>query len=227
MKGDQCPFESLALSCACLNYQIECSAEHDFCPRFEGLGITHVSGSDSGELRLCEYDDCEDCGGNDFYASGRKGFCATTLPLHGETTAPPFGRALLRYDDYDDNALVSPPFDLINMMQRPTAMAEAGQFGVAAERGLAYTRVFRLTRRIYTQAWMEQGIDLAYQHFRQPEYGIWENKILGWSFVSVEQDFGIPFAVHLLRRGLWSSQIFTPFEDAGEPGDNVPTATYG
>ena len=34
-------------------------------------------------------------------------------------------------------------------------------------------------------------------------------------FLSPEQTFGEPFSAQLQRYGLWSTQLFVPFEDAG------------
>ena len=221
VRGDMHLLGHPGRSCARLGNQTECSAEHDICPRFDAFGATHVLEHDSGDDRFCvpsRIDSC--CGENDsgsFYChrDGNQEQCQMIRGVYGVNTAPPTQQNQTKpYPrEKDVNEQTFP--DFLSMMQRGAPLPEARQFAVASERGLPYLKVCRLTRRIYTHMWYEQGIDLAYQHFRQIEYPVWEKKIAGWSYTSREDEFGAPFAVQLMRRGLWSAQLFTPFEDAG------------
>ena len=102
--------------------------------------------------------------------------------------------------------------DHIGLMQRPPRERPSISFGDAATRGRPFLPVYRTTRRQLVDTWLTQGHDLAYEHFREFESGIWQKKLLGWKFRDVDQIYGEPFAVHLLRMGLWSLHIMNYFE---------------
>ena len=124
-------------------------------------------------------------------------------------------------DDGDSEEGNTATSDISDFMQRfseasrTVSMREACPFGLACERGVAFRQVFSLTRKALTEAWMGSARDLAFEHYRENEPGFWEKKILGWSFQSYGQLFGRPFAVQLRRDGLWSAQLFDPFETQG------------
>ena len=102
--------------------------------------------------------------------------------------------------------------DYIGLMQRPLRERPSISFGDAATRGRPFLPAYRTTRRQLVDTWMTQGRDLAYEHFREFESGIWQKKLLGWKFRDVDQVRGDPFTVHLLRMGLWSLHIMNYFE---------------
>ena len=105
--------------------------------------------------------------------------------------------------------------DIVSHMQGLVQTRRVQSFAVACERGEPLLRVFQLSRRVFTPIWMQQGRDLAFEQYRLRESGLWEKKVLGWQFLDYSQHFGAPFAVHLRRTGLWSSQLISPFEDQG------------
>lgn len=106
-------------------------------------------------------------------------------------------------------------YDPVWLMQGLSPLEPRQPFAVASERGRPLLDVLRLARRTFTETWLSQGHDVAYTRFRPIEPGLWEKKILGWKFLAYEQPFGIPFCAHLLRTGLWASQLISPFEDEG------------
>ena len=131
--------------------------------------------------------------------------------MSGENTATPLysGQSSSLMGQTGDND------DATCFMQRTVATASFVPFAVACERGLPYIKTLRLTRRELTQAWQELGVDVVYEHFRSRENGIWEKKIMGWSFLRYGQLQGEPFTIWMRRTGLWATQLISPFEDEG------------
>ena len=134
-----------------------------------------------------------------------------TFSSQGGNTATPTGPG----QDPNHVVLLADRDDAMCFMQRIVAPASFVPFAVACAGGLPYLKTLRLTRRELTQTWQDFGIDVVYEHFRSRENGIWEKKIMGWSFLQYGQLQGEPFTVWMRRTGLWSTQLISPFEDEG------------
>ena len=160
----------------------------DVWPHFVASVTTNVLKLSSGELYYRQ-DDCSEyfpimTGYNDWHADAGKGLS------NGVNTAPPrsYDRKSLWYltsdaSDVEGNTATSCVDDCIDLScdyssfaQRTVAMSPERYFDDAAERGLPFTKVFRITRRHLTSVWYDQGIGLAFEHFRLSERGVWEKK---------------------------------------------------
>ena len=128
----------------------------------------------------------------------------------GENTATP---NFLVKDDWAAVSLCEEGNDYATLMQRLPLEQQRVPFALASERGLSIRRALELSRRLFTPIWMREGRDVAFEYFRSTEQGIWQKKVLGWKFLSYEQEIGLPFSTQLLPRGLWATQLIGPFED--------------
>ena len=102
--------------------------------------------------------------------------------------------------------------DAFSLMHQVSDLRRSEPFAIACERGRPLRPALQLSRRVFTPIWLHEGRDIGFEFFRTAQ-GVWQKKVLGWKFLTYEQDLGAPFSIHLLQRGLWAAQLITPFED--------------
>ena len=142
-----------------------------------------------------------------FVANPRSGERTNTEDFtNGENTATPHGEA------DSTTVLGEVEVDVSSLMHQVSDFRRSEPFAIACERGRPLWPALQLSRRAFTPIWFQEGRDIGFEFFRSAQ-GVWQKKVLGWKFLTYEQEIGTPFGIHLLQRGLWAAQLITPFED--------------